>query len=100
MRFLYIRCNGGHYYRSRLACPFDGWSCSGLDRAVAAFEKLGAEAATPRRPPRRGIPDGLLARLLVIEFGNEASAFEALVPERYIHGGREVPADEADESLV
>lgn len=101
MKYLYIRCNGGHYFRSRLACPFDGWSCDGLARAAELFERLGKEpnGATVERLREGGVPDALLGRLLIVEFGNEASAFDAIVPERYIHESREVLAHDVDESL-
>src|SRR5262249_734145 len=101
VKYLYIRCNGGHYYRSRIACPFDGWSCDGLAQATTIFDQLAATERGPsvERLREKGVPDAVLNRLVILEFGNDASAFEALAPERYIHQGREVLAHEVDESL-
>jgi hypothetical protein len=42
----------------------------------------------------------VVGRLLLIEFGDDASAFEALVPERFIHGGRELLAHEVGVELL
>jgi hypothetical protein len=47
----------------------------------------------------RGVPEAVLKRVLIIEFGNAASAFEALVPERYLHNGRELLAHEVGTEL-
>ncbi|WP_394821481.1 hypothetical protein [Pendulispora albinea] len=96
MNYLYIRCNGGHYYRSLVNCPFDGWSDDGLERAIAAFDELivSANEVTIEGLRAKGVSAPILARLLIIEFGNPASAFEALVPERYLHKGSEVLAHE------
>lgn len=100
MTHLYFRCNGGHYFRAARACPFDGWSSDGIEHAIAIFEQLRAAGAPTIDALRRsGVSPALIARTLVIDFGNDASAFDALVPERYIHAGREVLAHEVGEDL-
>lgn len=101
MNRLYFRCNGGHYFRahglqSAIACPWDGWSCDGLEHAVAAFEELTATGTRPTVDVLRekGLSSEVLRRILLIEFGDDASAFEALAPQRYIHDGRELLSNE------
>lgn len=100
MKHLYFRCNGGHYFRAAIACPFDGWSCEALELTIQTFEAL-LTAGTPTIEALKdaGIPSEVIQRVLLIEFGNESSAFDALVPERYIHGGREIMADVVDLEL-
>lgn len=100
MKRLYFRCNGGHYFRSAPACPFDGWSCDGLQHAIEAFDAL-CTAGTPTVADlkMRGVSLEVMRRVLLIEFGNESSAFDALVPERYLHAGRELLANEVGEDL-
>jgi hypothetical protein len=48
---------------------------------------------------KRGVSAEVIRRVLLIEFGNESSAFDALVPERYLHAGRELLAHEVGEDL-
>ena len=98
MKYLFVRCNGGHYFRTTNACPWDGWSCDGIERARVIFDELGAAADTDRMR-ERGVPDSLIARLMIAEFGADASAFEALAPERFVHRGAEVIAQKADTTL-
>lgn len=101
MKYLYFRCNGGHYFRSALACPFDGWSCDGLRSGIDAFDALRAEGVCPTVATlrERGVSAEVIQRILLIEFGNDASTFDALVPERYIHRGRELLAHEVGSEL-
>lgn len=101
MKRLYVRCNGGHYFLAGSSCPFDGWTMDGVARVAAhvlVLQARGHELSLDTI--KEALPsDELLARLLVVEFGSDAAVFEALAPERYIHQGREVLADELDDSL-
>jgi hypothetical protein len=98
---LYFRCNGGHYFRSAPACPFDGWSCDGLQHAIDGFDALNASGAWPTVAAleAKGVLPDVIERILLIEFGKESSAFDALVPERFLPGGRELLAHEAGDDL-
>jgi hypothetical protein len=98
---LYFRCNGGHYFRSSSACPFDGWSCDGIEDVIDRFEKLKVDPDGPSIKDLRdsGVSEAALERVLIIDFGSDASAFEALVPERYLHHGRELLAHEVGKEL-
>jgi hypothetical protein len=97
MKYLFVRCNRGHYYRGQPICPFDGWSCEGVDLAFQAFAELRADPMSRSIEGLRekGVPQSVLERLVIAEFGSAASAFEALAPERYVLDGREVAAQEA-----
>lgn len=43
--------------------------------------------------------EGLLKRALLVEFGDDEAAFEALVPDRYLYQGREVSWEDSGPSL-
>lgn len=101
MKRLYIRCNGGHYFLAGSGCPFDGWTMDGVARVAAHCSVLlhrGREISIDSL--KEALPsEELLKRMLIIEFGEDAAAFEALAPERYLHRGREILAHEVDEEL-
>lgn len=101
MKRLYIRCNGGHYFLAGAGCPFDGWTIDGVARVAAHFTVLlqrGGDITLDAM--KEALPsDELLKRMLIIEFGNDASVFEALAPERYLYRGREILAHEVDADL-
>ncbi len=100
-QYLFVRCNGGHYYRSATACPWDGWSLDGIANARAVFEQLVAgDVARIEVLKQHGVPEDVLRRLLIVEFGSEQSAFDALAPERYVRDGREVLAGELGLELL
>lgn len=92
MKRLYFRCNGGHYFRSCAACPFDGWSNEYLDVAERMFEEISQEPSGPSIEAlrQRGLDQAVLDRVMIIEFGNEDFAFEALAraSARAIHTSR------------
>ena len=82
---VYCRCNSGHYFIG-VHCPLDGWSSPESEELAAAVGR----AAAKRRPLslaelRRGsLTEAALRRAIVIEFGSDAAAFEAVVPEGYV----------------
>lgn len=46
-----------------------------------------------------GVPEDVLSRVLLIEFGSDESAFEALDPAGYVVHGQAVPIGSAGPSL-
>jgi hypothetical protein len=80
---VYIRCNGGHYFQGMAHCPFDGWTMDGIDTVLG-------HAGPPTLAALRalGLDEALLKRLSVIEFADDESAFEALVPSHYVYRGQ------------
>jgi hypothetical protein len=67
----------------------------------SAFEALEATGIQPTVDglKEKGTPSDVIERVLLIEFGSEASAFDALVPERYLHRGHEVLAHAVGKEL-
>ena len=86
----YFRCNGGDYF-CEPSCPFDGWSSPELGEFLGALRTLDSRGQLPSIPAFRelGLSEGALKRIVVIQFGSETSAFEALSPGVYIKDGVE-----------
>ena len=89
----YYRCNSGHYFRTE-ACPFDGWWSMESVELGQAVERLAADGKPPSLDTMReaGIAPNVLKRTVVIEFGDDATAFEALSTEGYVIEGRWFPS--------
>ena len=100
MRHLFIRCTGGDYYRGHTHCPFDGWSMPGLDVVLAQFASLEASLQTVDELAKLGTPPEILARVVIIEFGAEQSAFEAIAPHHFVHRGRVTSVQDVDLDLL
>ncbi len=102
MKYLFVRCDSGHYFRAQSTCPFDGWSCEGVDFAFQAFTELRADpmSRTIGGLREKGVPENVLERLIIVEFGSEASAFEALAPERFLRARREAPGQGVGRELT
>lgn len=85
---VYVRCNSGHYFQGS-ACPFDGWSMEHLNDLTLALLRLedSGERLTLSGLADHGAPAKVLARTIVIEFGSEEAAFEALDPSGFILNG-------------
>jgi hypothetical protein len=86
---VYMRCNSGHYFTGPVpSCPLDGWSCPETDAVFKAAQRMTAEGTTPtiERLRAEDISQETLDRTIIIQFGSDASAFEALAPEGYIIG--------------
>ena len=86
---VYCRCNGGHYFVGEY-CPFDGWSSLESKAIAEAARHLADAGITPSVGTLRDacLSAKALARAVVIEFGSEESAFEALAPEAYVVDGQ------------
>ncbi len=90
MKRVYCRCNGGDYYTGS-HCPFDGWSSQATIDIAAAVERLLSTGREPSVDELRavGLSDEALQRVLVVEFPSPLTAFDALMPDRFIIGGEE-----------
>jgi hypothetical protein len=86
---VFMRCNSGHYFTGPVpSCPLDGWSDPETRLVFLAAERLIAAGVTPTidRLRAEDISQDALDRTIIIQFGSDASAFEALAPEGYIVG--------------
>jgi hypothetical protein len=85
-------CNGGDYYSDR-NCPFDGWSRPDLQRlfVLIAQMKENAELVSISALQEKGFGKEVFDKVIVVEFGGEAAAFDAFHPEGYVIEGRCVP---------
>ena len=86
---VFFRCNSGHYF-SRAVCPWDGWSLTAFEdvlKLVEQFRSVGKpiSVATPRDA---GVPDDVLKRIMIVEFGSSETAVEAIYPKQLIVRGR------------
>ncbi|SRR5579885_3800000 len=99
--YAYSRCNGGHYFRGA-CCPLDGWSSAQSRELDAVCQRLSAAGRSVSVASLReaGISESSLARIIVIEFGSAASAFDALSPEGYVVQGRWQPLEELGEAFL
>ena len=79
----YCRCTSGHYFQGEI-CPFDGWSSAASRELAAAVERLDRHGQEISLVALRkaGVSQKTIARTVVVAFGSEASAFEALSVER------------------
>lgn len=102
MKRLFFRCNGGHYFLAGAGCPFDGWTIDGVARAAAHFAVLLQRGDEITRESMREaiLGDEVMQRMLIIDFGDERSIFEGLVPDAYLHRGKLLRADEVDLNLM
>src|SRR5262245_49449855 len=96
----YCRCNSGHYFVGEF-CPFDGWSSPASRELTKAIQQL---ADAPREVSlealrKAGVSQATLERTIVIEFGSDASAFEAVAPKEYIVHGEAKSVRQLDRSF-
>jgi hypothetical protein len=98
----YFRCNGGDYFCDEPSCPFDGWASPGLEEFLAASKVLRERGERPSLDAFRklGVSIGTLERMIVVEFGSEGAAFEALSPGTYIQNGVERKAGDLGSDLT
>lgn len=85
----YCRCNSGHYYVGEY-CPLDGWASSESKELAAAVNRLSCAGLEVSIVALRdmGLSDATLKRAIVVEFGSETSAFDAISPEGYVINGK------------
>ena len=86
----YFRCNGGDYFNDQ-SCPFDGWSSPDLNEFRSASEFLRSRGMSPSLAAFRslGLSTSALNRIIVVEYGSDLAAFDALSPGNYIKDGVE-----------
>ena len=92
MRKALWRCNSGHYF-SEPNCPLDGWSFQGAQEVVEIIRQMHERGETPsiQQLREKGLGQGVLDRVIIVEFGGERSAFDGFAPEGYIIEGHYVP---------
>ncbi len=85
----YWRCNGGDYFSSK-CCPFDGWSSPEINELFEAAQKLNSQKIPLSVAAFRniGVNEKAIRRCIVVDFGDEAAAFDALTPELYDVNGK------------
>src|SRR5262245_20436728 len=79
MQHVYVRCPSTHYFRGA-RCPWDGWTSSAIVALVEACRHLrdaGGELSIAGLAGA-GIGAEVLDRCLIVEFGDEGYAFDAL----------------------
>jgi hypothetical protein len=83
IRRLYFRCTGGDFHDS-VVCPFDGWSAPYANDIVSTAARLMStgESLSIEQLRRSGISDAALHWVVVVDFGDERSAFDALSPDQ------------------
>jgi hypothetical protein len=89
VKHAYCRCNGGDYFRDGGSCPLDGWSSPESLELADAVEQVRAAGRELSIAELRkvGVSQATLARTIVVEFGCEDAAFEALTPAGYVIDG-------------
>ena len=88
----YVRCSGGHYFSGEY-CPFDSWSSAAAAEVAEAVERLRqlGKEITLAELKRAGLSETALQRTIVIDFGNDASQFDAISPREYCVNGQIKP---------
>jgi hypothetical protein len=96
----YCRCNSGHYFQGE-HCPFDGWSSPASRELTKAVRKLASDDCKLSLAAlcQLGLSDATLERVVVIDFGCEASAFDALAPQEYVINGKSQTFPKVDAAL-
>src|SRR5260370_41749182 len=81
----YCRCNSGHYFQGEV-CPFDGWSSAASRELAAAVDRLNREGEQVSVAALRkaGVSRATIEHTVVLEFGSDASIFEALAVKEYV----------------
>ena len=96
----YSRCNSGHYFVGE-NCPWDGWSSAAskeLTRAVEALSHLGRQVSIEELHGA-GVSETTLLRTIVVQFGSDGSAFDAINPKMYFIDEQAKTIDELDENF-
>jgi len=96
----YCRCNNGHYFQGEF-CPFDGWSSPASGELAKAVLQLASDDRKLSLTALRqlGLSEATLERVVVIDFGCKASAFDALAPQEYVINGKSQSFPRVDPAL-
>jgi hypothetical protein len=94
---VYLRCNGGHYFRAETHCPLDGWTSDGVEVLLSALSHLSHTQQDPTIDLLRqhGVQQRVLDRTIIVEFGSEKAVFDAIEPAGYLLGDKWKPLSEA-----
>jgi hypothetical protein len=94
----YSRCNSGHYFVGE-NCPYDGWSSTAskeLTLGIGLLLKSGRPVSMEELR-RAGVSETTILRTIIIQFGSDTSAFDAISPSSYsVNEKRVLPQDDAD----
>lgn len=101
MRRAYCRYNSGHYFVGEY-CPIDGWSSPASKELVQVIKRVTASGQEPslRALREAGLSEAAIQRIIVIEFGTDACAFDAIAPEGYVVCGVWKPLTALDEHFI
>jgi hypothetical protein len=71
-------------------CPFDGWTSAAPRELTRAVERLVGEdrAVSLEELRKTGVSAATLDRTIVIEFGCDASSFDAFSAREFVIGGK------------
>jgi hypothetical protein len=85
----FIRCNGGDYFQGEY-CPLDNWSSAESKELAAITARLTAEGQEVSIAGLRkvGVSETTIKRTIVIDFGSDASVFEAISPQGFVVNGK------------
>jgi hypothetical protein len=86
MRRVYLRCNDGHLFLGE-SCPFDGWGSPETARLARFVSGESETSLTLANIRGAGFSDEIMRRVVIIEFGDDAAAFQAIAPEYYFLKG-------------
>ena len=97
----YCRCNSGHYFVGEY-CPLDGWSSLAARELVKVTKRVLAsgQELSLQGLRRAGLSDAAAQRTIVIEFGTDDGAFEAVAPEGFVIHGAWKPLTTLDEHFM
>jgi hypothetical protein len=97
----YCRCNSGHYFVGA-SCPLDGWSSLAAKELVLVTKRVLASGRELSLQELRqaGLSDATAQRTIVIEFGTDACAFDAIAPEGFVIHGTWKPLATLDEHFM
>ena len=102
MKRVFLRCNGGHYFCGMVSCPFDGWATEELAGLREAVARLGGEdGVTIDALRKEGVSGTLMSRIIIMEFGVDASAaFDGVAPSHYVISDKLTDVDEVELNLM
>jgi hypothetical protein len=83
-------------------CPFDGWSSAASRELTEVLKRLAGSGrkVSLESLQKFGVSEATLVRTIVIAFGSDTSAFEAISPEYYVVNGESIPIRNLDESFT
>lgn len=101
MRQVYCRCNSGHYFMDEY-CPIDGWSSPASQELAKVIKQVTTSGQEPSLRVLReaGLSEAAIQRTIVIEFGTDVCAFDAMAPEGYVIHGVWKPLTALDEHFT